>query len=314
MRRSRKPIVIVSRRSTLARAQAQAVGGALAKLNPGIEVEYRWIESQGDQRTDVPLAASGGKGLFAKAIERALLRRQADIAVHSLKDLPVELTPGLTIAAVPRRGEVRDCLITRPGIDAVDIASLPQGARVGTASPRRSAQLLRLRPDLRIELIRGNVETRLQRVIADGAFDATLLAAVGLQRAGFGEHANKLLDPQAMLPAASQGALAVQCRADDHGSLTRCIPLNDPAASTAVHIERQIVAALAGDCHSAIGALAEPADQHVRLRVRVLRADGVECIDLDERFPASKASKAVRAAAQALDDQGAARLLAARPN
>lgn len=313
MRRSRKPIVIVSRRSTLARAQAQAVGGALAKLNPGIEVEYRWIESQGDQRADVALAAAGGKGLFAKAIERALLRRQADIAVHSLKDLPVQLTPGLTIAAVPRRGEVRDCLITRPGIDAADIAALPQGAHVGTASPRRRAQLLRLRPDLRIELIRGNVETRLRRVVEDHGFDATLLAAVGLQRAGLGEHAQKLLDTDAMLPAASQGALAVQCRADDHGSLTRCIPLNDPAASTAVHIERQIVASLAGDCHSAIAALAEPIEQHIRLRVRVLSADGGECIALDERFAAGKASKAVRAAAQTLDDRGAARLLAPRP-
>ena len=293
MRRSRKPIIIASRRSRLARVQAEAVGAALGRLHPHARVEFRWIESEGDQLTSVALADAGGKGLFVRAIERALLQGEADVAVHSMKDLPAaaaELTPGLVVAAVPPRADVRDCLVTRTAARTID--ELPQGACVGTSSPRRAAQLRRRRPDLRVQPMRGNIETRLAKVTDPGRgepFDATLLAVAGLTRAGLAEHAQLPIDPDVLLPAAGQGALAVQCRMDDHVTLRRCLPLNDAPSSEAVHAERRIVAALRGDCHSPIAVLAEPTwdgrTPGLRLRARVLSPDGGRCIEADQSAP-----------------------------
>jgi hydroxymethylbilane synthase len=325
VRRSRKPIVIASRRSRLARVQAEMVGKALGRLHPQVDIQYRWIESEGDRHDGVMLAEHGGKGLFTSALEDALLRGHADVAVHSLKDLPAADRTGLAIAAIPPRADVRDVLISRNG--AATIAELPEAAIVGTASPRRAAQLLRLRPDLRVQLLRGNVDTRLRKVLDDDApggprYHATLLAAAGLKRLGLTGQLQHPIDVDEVLPAACQGALAIQCRADDHVTLTRCLPLNDPSTSTAVHAERAIVLGLSADCHSPIAVLGEPvqldphsvrrnSDAHwFRLRVRVLSSDGTTCLQADERCKTRELRRLVKQLVGDLTDRGARQLLA----
>lgn len=309
MRKSRRPIVIAARPSKLARAQTEAIGRVLGRLHSHVKVEYRWIESEGDVMPDQSLADAGGKGMFTRAVERALLREEADLAVHSLKDLPTQLTPGLTIAAIPRRADPRDCLISP---DAATINDLRHGAIVGTASPRRSAQLLRLRPDLEIRLLRGNVETRLNKVLQSRQVDATLLAIAGLSRCGLAEYAGKPIDPDILLPAAAQGALAVQCRVDDHLSITRCLPLNDAATSAAVHCERAVIDGLAGNCHSAIAAYAQPLDPEsrtYRVRVRVLSADGERILEEQAEAKAQDLTHVAEKMVQSLRDRGAMQLL-----
>ncbi len=328
MRHSKRPLIIASRKSALARIQAQAVGQALAKLNPALSVIYKWIESEGDQLLNIPLTNQGGKGLFAKAVEQALLEKKADIAVHSLKDIPVNLTPGLTISAIPRREDVRDCLVSQ--IDAATPAHLSPGAVVGSASPRRAAQLLRLRPDLKLKLIRGNVETRLRKVLGHEKvspyvaapigvplvdavpleFDATLLAVAGLNRLNLARFAAHPIDPQVMLPAAAQGALAIQCRSDDHVTLSRTLMLNDPVTSTAVHAERNIVELLEGDCHSPIAALVIrlSADKY-RLQARVISPDGSRMAEAHAESPVRTLGKAVNALVEDLKKQDAKAIL-----
>lgn len=286
MRRSKRPIVIASRLSRLARAQAQTIGQTLAKVTPNVSVDYRWIESEADRFTDRSLADAGGKGLFTGAVELAVLNGDADMAVHSLKDMPAnEATPGLIIAAVPQRADPRDCLIAKLEASAID--DLPRDAVLGTASPRRAAQVKRLRQDIEIRLIRGNVETRIRKVIDQGDYDATLLAVAGLQRLELTQHTTCPIDPSVMLPAAGQGALAIQCRTDDHVTLSRCLPLNDALTAAAVHAERQIVAGLNGDCHSPIAVLIEPSVDNgkvtFRIRARVLSPDGQRCLETDEQ-------------------------------
>lgn len=326
MRRSTRPIIIASRRSALARVQAEMVGKALSKRHPNLAVEYRWIESEAD-RTPGSLAEHGGKGLFTRSIEQALLASKADLAVHSLKDLPAaddEQTPALTLAAIPKRSDHRDCLIARNGWRSFD--ELPEAAVLGTSSPRRAAQALRLRPDLRIALIRGNVDTRIRHVIDPAGqpqYDATLLACAGLKRIGQKDLATQVLDVQQMLPAAAQGALAIQCRADDHVSLTRCLPLNHAPTATAVHAERQMVAALGADCHSAVAVLASPvapektrakrnADAHwFSLTVRVMAPEGSSILEASEQVKTPELRRLVKRMARDLLSRGAAELIAA---
>lgn len=315
MRKSRRPIVIASRRSPLAKAQATAVGNALARIHPKVAVEYRWIESEADRNLEVPLSTEGGKGLFARAIEQAVLKGEADLAVHSLKDLPARpeaSSAGLAIAAVPPRADVRDCLIAAdPAI--TQISQLPQGAVVGTASPRRSAQLQRLRPDVKVELIRGNVETRLARIQEEKRFDATFLAIAGLSRLGLlKKSGGQPIDIDTMLPAAGQGALALQCRADDHVTISRCLPLNDANAAAAVHAERAIVASLGGDCHSPIAVLVQPTTgTNVEIHVRVFSPDGRECIQTYHTATFKTLGKVVKQVIAELDTKGARVLLRA---
>ena len=316
MRNSRRPIVIVSRGSHLARRQAHIIGDALGRRAPHVDVEYRWVETEGDRAIDVPLSSVSGKGLFVRKIERVLLTGQADIAVHSLKDLPArETTQGLTIAAIGVRANARDCLIGRNGEKSVE--ELPPGATVGTSSPRRAAQLLRWRSDLNIQFMRGNVETRLRKVREEAECDATILALAGLHRSGLHDHGAVALDPDVMLPAAGQGALAVQCRADDHVTIRRCLPINEPITAAATHAERSVVAGLEADCHSAIGALAEPiGDRGVegfRLRVRVLTPDGSQCIDTDDRLIPKTLHKMLKQIVIDLVKRGAPSLLETVP-
>ena len=322
--------MIASRQSPLAKVQAEAVGRALGRLCPGVDVQYHWMKSRGDKVTG-SLAAAGGKGLFTRGVDEAVLTGEADLAVHSLKDLPAdpaEAVPGIALAAIPKRGPVHDCLISAEGYDS--IAELPKGATVGTSSGRRAAQVRRARPDVRIVLLRGNVDTRLAKVLGEGevgdgggrAVDATLLAAAGLKRLGRSEHLRHALSLDEMLPAACQAAIAITCRTADTVTLTRCLPLNDPAASTAVHAERELVARLGASCTSSLAVLAEPVvrndikarnndDAHwSRLRVRVLAADGSVCLEADERCRTPDLRHLVRATADRLLNEGAAALLA----
>ena len=323
MRRSRKPIVIASRTSRLARVQAETVAKALRRLHPQVEVEFHWIVSEGDKVTEGSLAEVGGKGLFTRGVDRAVADGLADVAVHSLKDLPVdpaESIPGLVLAAVPRRAPVFDCLVTSGPYHS--LRELPADAVVGTSSPRRAAQLRSVRGDLDVRLLRGNVDTRLKKVLAPGGpYAAALLAQAGLKRLKLHEHADRPLPLEQMLPAASQGAIGLRCRATDHVTLTRCLPLNSAASSTAVMHERELVRLLDADCYSPIAVLVEPidpaetrakrnADSHwSRLRARVCSADGQRVLEVDVQCKTGELRRRVKAVAKQLRDDGAAELL-----
>lgn len=337
-----RPLTIASRRSALARVQAEAVGAMLSRRAGGVAIAFEWITSEADRRADAVLAEVGGKALFTKAIDAAVLDGRADVAVHSMKDVPAaEEGPaaGLTIAAVPLREDVRDCLISRT--DAAGIVDLPAGTTLGTSSPRRAAQALRLRPDLHIVPIRGNVGTRIERVlggeVASGELrvaseeevdarlansqrasrnssQATLLAIAGLNRLGLTHHARHPLDPTSMLPAAGQGALAIVCRADDHATLARCLPLNHAPSAEAVHAERAVVARLGADCFSPIAVLVESDDHYWRVRARVLVPDGSAMIEVDHSREVGSSdglTYLVDEAVRDLEQQGARAMLAA---
>ncbi|MBI1368151.1 MAG: hydroxymethylbilane synthase [Planctomycetes bacterium] len=312
MRPSKRDIIIATRKSRLAMAQSESVGKIINRLNPRVALRLVPIESDGDRILDHPLARFGGKGLFTRNVEMALLDgKEADIAVHSLKDLPTDETPALRIVAIPSRAPVHDVLISR---EAQRIEDLPQGATVGTCSPRRRAQVLRLRPDLNIVNLRGNVETRLRKVLEEKTVDATLLAAAGLMRLGLVEHTRKPIPLDEVLPACGQGALAIQCRLDDHITMRRCAPLNDVATSEAVSCERHLAAALGADCHSPLAVLAENAtagNHQVRLRARVLSLDGKTCLEIDMTGPVGRSKVICAEAAAELIRQGARELLAA---
>lgn len=306
------------------------VSKGLNRLHPGVEVRFLWIESQGDRITDRALADEGGKGMFTSEVDRAVLEGEADVGVHSFKDVPVQPTPGLSLAATPRRADVRDCLIARDP-EVRRIQDLPRSAIVGTSSPRRAAQLRRLRNDLDIRLLRGNVGTRLKKVLGDPddpqapppAYDATLLAVAGLKRLKMPQHTDRPLEVETMLPAASQGTMALFCRVDDHVTLTRCLPLNNAETSTAVHAERQLVAALEAECGSALAVLAEPTpppngeplrntDAHwFRFRARVLAPDGSRVLEADETVQTRELHRMIDRVAADMIRDGARDLLQA---
>jgi hydroxymethylbilane synthase len=214
----------------------------------------------------------GGKGLFTKEIDEALLRGDVDLAVHSMKDLPTDLPQGLTIAAVLPRADVRDAFISTK---APSLEKLPPGAVVGTSSLRRAAQIRRLRPDLRAIDFRGNVETRLKK-LAEGQADATLLALAGLERLGLASHATSILMTEEMLPAVAQGAIGVTCRSDDAKTHALLVPLNDAASAITVACERAYLARLDGSCKTPIAGLAEIAEGTLRFRGLILKPDGTE--------------------------------------
>jgi hydroxymethylbilane synthase len=230
------------------------------------------ITTSGDRIKDAPLRDFGGKGLFTKEIDEALLRGDVDLAVHSMKDLPTFLPENIVIAAVLPRADVRDAFISPK---APSLAELPPGSVVGTSSLRRGAQLKRLRPDLRVIDFRGNVETRLRK-LAEGQADATLLALAGLERLGLAAHATSVLSTEEMLPAAAQGAIGVTCRGDDAKTRALLAALNDKASATAVACERAFLARLDGSCKTPIAGLAEIDDGMLRFRGLILAPDGSE--------------------------------------
>lgn len=242
---------LVTRGSALALAQSRWVAGELQRLHPGLAVELKILKSEGDQRTDVALSAVGGQGLFTKALEEALQRGEADLAVHSLKDLPTQLAPGLALAAVSAREDWRDAWVSAK---AATPWELPQGALVGTGSLRRRAQLLQRRPDLRFAELRGNVDTRLRKV-AEGEVDGAVLALAGLKRLGLQEKARSIFGGEEMLPAPGQGFLGIETK-DRSDALRYCRYLNVPQAEAEALAERALLARLEAGCHAPLGALA----------------------------------------------------------
>lgn len=268
---------IGTRGSPLALWQANAVRDALIAAHQWEEgaVAIEVIRTTGDTITDRALSEAGGKGLFTKEIEEALLDGRIDLAVHSAKDMATVLPDGLHIAGYLPRADVRDALILREG---ASLADLPAGAKVGTASLRREAQLRRLRPDLEVGLLRGNVQTRLARV-AEGTFDATLLALAGLTRLGIADKASCVLDTDTFLPAVGQGAIAIEGRIDDAHCAAALALMTDAATFAAVTLERAFLAELDGSCRTPIGGLARVQGDRIAFRGLLLSNDGREAIE-----------------------------------
>jgi hydroxymethylbilane synthase len=255
--------------------QSQWVADALEKAHPNLKVELVLVKTTGDRIADRPLHEEGGKGLFTKELDQALLDGEVDMAVHSYKDVPVTMPlveqANLIIAAVPAREDPRDVLVAAT---ARTLAQLPQGAKVGTGSLRRRCQLLAARPDLTVELIRGNIDTRLRKQ-REGQYDAILLAYAGLRRSALFDGSDMSpIEPADLLPAAGQGALALQCRRDDPGTRQLLAALHDPSTATCVDLERGVVQALNGDCHSPIAALATIAGDQLTLHTAVGKHGG----------------------------------------
>jgi hydroxymethylbilane synthase len=269
---------IGTRGSPLACVQTALACRALQDAHPELAepgaLEVVAIRTTGDRVVDRPLAELGGKGLFCKEIEAALLARRIDLAVHSMKDLPTWLPEGLVIGAVLPREDPRDVLIARA---PTTIAGLPQDALIGTASVRRRAQLLARRPDLRVVNFRGNVETRLRKLAA-GEVDATLLAQAGLKRLGIEPAGAVILAPEVMLPAVGQGAIGIECRADDEGARALLAAIDDPASSACLCAERALLAALDGSCHTPIAGYADLAGGRLCLRALIARPDGSQSL------------------------------------
>jgi len=292
-------LVIASRGSQLALWQARWVERQLTAA--GHECRIEIVKTTGDQITDVPLAKVGAKGLFTKEIEEALLDGRADLAVHSLKDLPTELPEGLVLAAVPEREDPRDAVVGRR------LADLPAGARVGTSSLRRAAQLRKLRGDLTVESVRGNLDTRLRKLDA-GQYDAILLAAAGLKRLGWGGRIAEILAPEAMCPAVGQGALAIETRAAGAG-FDACAALDHRDTHAAVAAERGLLAALGGGCQVPIGAHATVDGGRLLLKAMVASPDGSELVRGEAEGAVGEAESIGRNLGAELLDRGARKIL-----
>jgi hydroxymethylbilane synthase len=258
-------IVIGSRGSQLALWQARHIQACLEAL--GAETRIEIIKTTGDKIQDVPLAKVGGKGLFTKEIEEALLAGAIDLAVHSMKDVPADLPGGLTIAAIPEREEARDALVGRR------LAELAGGARIGTSSLRRSSQLRAFNGELRIEMLRGNVDTRLRK-LDEGQFDAIVLAAAGLRRLGCEHRIAELVPPEIMCPAVGQGALAIETREDGGAAFLAAGTLDHPETRRAVTAERAFLAAVGGGCQVPVGAYARIGNGEVHLRAIIASPEG----------------------------------------
>jgi len=296
---------IGSRGSALALTQSRHVlsllpGGANAHT---LEV----IETQGDRNQDLSFQRMDGKGIFTREIEVAMLEGQIDLAVHSLKDLPTEETPGLRIAALLVREDPRDALVSR---DRIPLDKLPAGAKVGTSSLRRRSQLLARRPDLRVEELRGNVPTRLERA-RDGRFDAVIVAAAGLKRLGVFDQATEVIEESVMLPAPGQGVLALQIRADDPASAAAVLPLHDSNAAAEAEAERSLLTGLGGGCLVPIGARGRVSGGRINLAGYVGHPDGRPSIRLSLEGPVESAADLGRQLAAAFLKAGAREILAA---
>lgn len=297
------PLRIATRGSPLALAQAHETRDRLAKAHPAYAadgaIEIRTYRTTGDRQQSGPLTEIGGKGLFTKEIEEALLSDDADIAVHSMKDMPTELPDGLVMAAFLPREDPRDALISH---SVGSLERLPQAATVGTASLRRKAILLSARPDLRVVTLRGNVETRLRKV-EDGELDATILAAAGLKRLGLMDRARAVIDIDEMLPAVCQGAIGIECRAGDDETRDVLGAIHDSETGHSVTAERAFLAALDGSCRTPIGGLATLKGGTLSLRGLIVRPDGSETIAAQRDGPLADAEEIGKALGQTLKDR-----------
>lgn len=303
MNRQQK-IRIGTRGSPLALVQARAVRDLLLAAHEALtvgDIDIQVIKTSGDKIRDRPLSEVGGKGLFTKEIEEALLQNDIDLAVHSMKDMPSELPEGLVIPCLLARGDPRDAFMSP---HAVDLAALPQGAVLGTSSLRRAAQVLACRPDLKIVQFRGNVDTRLAKLQA-GVADATLLACAGLKRLGMADRITSVMSPDDMLPAVAQGVIGVECRAKDAETLALLAPIHDADTATCVAAERAFLAVLDGSCRTPIAGFAELEGDNLRLRGEILSPDGQHRHKVELRGPRHDATAlGVKAGADVLRKAG----------
>jgi hydroxymethylbilane synthase len=303
-------LTIATRESALALWQAEHVSARLAALYPASEVALLGVTTQGDRVLDRPLADIGGKGLFIKELEAAMADGRADLAVHSLKDVPMDMPEGFTLAAISEREDPRDAFVSNRYLD---LAGLPGGARIGTSSLRREAQLRERDPLLSILPLRGNVNTRLRK-LDEGQYDAIILAAAGLKRLGFAGRIASLLDPEDSLPAVGQGALALECRADRPDVIAALLPLADRDTTLATTAERAFSRALSGSCHTPLAAHAIFRHGELWLRGLLASRDGAEVMRGDRSAivdDVSAADALGRALATGFLARGAARLAAA---
>lgn len=304
---AQRRLVIASRESALAMWQARHIQSRLAALYPGIEISILGMTTQGDRLLGASLAKVGGKGLFVKELEDALAQGRADLAVHSMKDVPMDVPAGFDLAAVLERADPRDAFISnRCGT----LAELPAGSTVGTSSLRRESQLRARYPRLRVAPLRGNVPTRLRK-LDQGQYDAIVLAAAGLKRLGLDERITALLTPEESLPAVGQGALALECRAEREDLRKLLAPLNHPATALCVSAERAFSRALAGSCNVPLGGFAEVSGTRMRLRGFVGAPDGSRQVRGELDAPADDATALGHALAEKLRAQGADEILAA---
>jgi hydroxymethylbilane synthase len=296
---------IATRQSPLALWQAEYVKSRLLQLNPDIQVELIKMVTKGDKILDTPLAKVGGKGLFVKELETGMLAGDADIAVHSMKDVPVEFPDGLMLAVICEREDPRDAFVSNH-IDAID--ALPQGAVVGTSSLRRQCQLRAWRPDLEIRDLRGNVNTRLNK-LDNGDYDAIILASAGLIRLGFQERIKHAIDTQLSLPAIGQGAVGIECRVDDERILSLIEPLNHSETSTCVQAERAMNHRLEGGCQVPIAGYAQLDDWNLSMRGLVGSPDGQRMIRGEVQGHADQAEQLGIQLAEDLLSRGAKEIL-----
>jgi len=300
---------IATRESALALWQAEHIRARLTALYPGMTVDLLGLTTQGDRVLDQPLAAIGGKGLFIKELEVAMDEGRADFAVHSLKDVPMEMPPGFALASITAREDPRDAFVSNR---YTGLAELPQGAIVGTSSLRREAQLRERHPHLAIEPLRGNVNTRLRK-LDEGRYDAIILAAAGLKRLGFGARIASLLEPDESLPAPGQGALALECRADRGNIAAVLAPLADLSTTLATTAERAFSRALGGSCHTPLAAYAEWEEGALWLRGLIGGRDGNEVLRGEREGDVADTEGAVRLGTELADEflaRGAARFIA----
>jgi hydroxymethylbilane synthase len=301
-------LVIATRESALALWQAEHVRARLAGLYPHTHVDLLGMTTQGDRVVDRPLASIGGKGLFIKELEVAMAEGRADLAVHSLKDMPMEVAEGFALAAVTAREDPRDAFVSNRH---ATLAALPAGAIVGTSSLRREAQLRERFPSLVVKPLRGNVNTRLRK-LDEGQYEAIILAAAGLKRLGLGDRIADLIDPADSLPAVGQGALAIECRADRPDLLGALEPLADMATTLATTAERAFSRMLAGNCHTPLAAHGEWLGDVLWLRALVSSADGREVMRGEVEAPLDDLEAAEALGSELADDflaRGAAKLM-----
>ena len=298
---------IATRQSRLALWQAEHVAGRLRTAHPGLVVELVPMTTQGDRILDRALASVGGKGLFIKELEQALVDDRADIAVHSMKDVPAELPPGMALVAMLERADARDAFVSQR---YASFETLPQGARIGTSSQRRQCQLRHARPDLETATLRGNVETRLRKLAA-GEFDAIILAAAGLKRLGLDEHIREHLATTVSLPAVGQAIVGIECRSSDARARELCAPLHDRDAGLCVAAERAFARRLEGSCQSPIAGYAVRAADTLRLEGLVGSPDGHTVYRDALIGPAEASERLGIELAERLLAAGADRLLAA---
>jgi hydroxymethylbilane synthase len=303
---AKKTLRIGTRASQLALWQANWVQAELEKRHPGLEVTLTKIKTQGDKILDVPLAMVGGKGLFVKEIEEAMLRGEIDIAVHSMKDVPTIFPESLALRCITEREDPRDIVILKPGFES--FMDLPQGARIGTSSLRRKAQLLHLRPDFRMIDIRGNVETRIRKLTEED-LDGVVLAAAGMNRLGFAAQISEYLSPEVCLPAIGQGALGLESRIDDAETNALIDFFNHPETAAAVKAERAVLRRLEGGCQVPIGAFGTVAGDKLTLTGLVASVDGQQFLKKTLTCPVDAAEPCGTSLADDLLIQGAGKIL-----